>query len=106
MWQLDGGAAGGVKQQQFGSALVGCNWCPLVQKPCSNGRQHDSVHILTAIHNVCLSFSFSVYVCVCVSAGLRGHTNGTALYTTGDKVQWFSINRQPEGKCYDELCFM
>lgn len=66
MWQLDGGAAGGVKQQQFGSALVGCNWCPLVQKPCSNGRQHDSVHILTAIHNVCLSFSFSVYVCVCV----------------------------------------
>lgn len=46
--------------------LVGCNWRPLFQKPCSVGGQDDSLLIFPAIHNVC------VCVCVCAPHTFRG----------------------------------
>lgn len=80
--------------------LVGCNWCPLFQKPCSDGGQDDSLRIFPAIRNVCAC----ACVCVCVHEWIEAHT--FRGHTTGDRdtdnVHRDCVSGQPRGKCYDK----
>lgn len=55
-------------------SLAGCNWCPLFQKPCSDGGQDDSRRISPAIHSVCMN------------KWMHTHFEGIQLVTDTDNV--------------------